>query len=57
VGSSFAYAFKKGIGNDFTSEVRKAWIEVYKIIAEVTDSHAYSRFDVSTYKNKKIYQH
>jgi hemoglobin-like flavoprotein len=46
VGNALLYALKKGIGNDFMSEVRKAWIEVYKIIAKVTGSHTYSSFDV-----------
>jgi hypothetical protein len=54
VGNGLLYALKKGIGNDFTSEVRKAWIEVYKIISEVTGSHTHSSLDISTYKNKKI---
>jgi nitric oxide dioxygenase len=41
------YTFEKGISNDFTPDVRKAWIVVYKIIAEVTGMNAYSNFDAS----------
>ncbi|AGH43959.1 hypothetical protein C427_1850 [Paraglaciecola psychrophila 170] len=40
------YALKKDIGNNFMSEVWKAWIEVYKIIAEVTGRYAYLMFDI-----------
>jgi hemoglobin-like flavoprotein len=57
VGNALLYALKKGLGNDFTTEVRNAWIEVYKTIAEVMRSHAYSKYDASTYKNTKAYRH
>jgi hemoglobin-like flavoprotein len=57
VGNALLYALKKGVGKDFTAEVKKAWIEVYKTIAEVMRSHAYTSFDASTYKNRKTYQH
>jgi hemoglobin-like flavoprotein len=57
VGNALLYALKKGLGNDFTAEVRNAWIEVYKTIADVMRSHAYSNYDASTYKNTKSYGH
>jgi hemoglobin-like flavoprotein len=57
VGNALLYALKKGLGNDFTAEVRNAWIEVYKTIADVMRSHAYSNYDASTYKNIKSYGH
>jgi len=57
VGNALLYALKKGLGNDFTTDVRNAWIEVYRTIAEVMRSHAYSSFDASTYQNTKTYQH
>ncbi|MFT6898524.1 MAG: hemoglobin-like flavoprotein [Paraglaciecola sp.] len=55
VGNALLYALKMGLGDDFTPEVKNAWIEVYKTIAQVMRSHAYSGYNASTYKNTKSY--
>ncbi len=57
VGNALLYALKMGLGDDFTPQVQNAWVQIYKTIATVMRSHAYSDFDTSTYKNTKTYRH
>ncbi len=56
VGNALLYTLKTGLGDAFTPELKQAWIAVYKTIADVMRSHAYSSFDASTYKNTRHYQ-
>jgi nitric oxide dioxygenase len=56
VGNALLYTLKTGLAADYTPELRAAWIEVYKTIAEVMRSHAYGNYDATTYKNTKHYR-
>lgn len=55
VGNALLFALKKGLGRDFTTETRDAWITVYKIIADTMRSRSYPNFNPSTYKNNRHY--
>lgn len=55
VGNALLFALKKGLGDDFTPDTKKAWINVYSTIANVMRSSAYPDFDQNTYKNTKAY--
>lgn len=55
VGNALLFALKKGLGADFTPEVKSAWIKVYEIIAEVMRSAAYPQYNANTYVNRKTY--
>ena len=57
VGNALIYALGQGLQEDFTDELKKAWITVYKIIAEVMRSAAYPKYNAETYSNKKRYRH
>jgi hemoglobin-like flavoprotein len=41
VGSALIYTLQKGLGDEFTDEVKKAWLSAYTMIAEVMISAAY----------------
>lgn len=55
VGNALLFALKKGLGSEFTPELRQAWITVYKIVADTMRSHSYPHFNPSTYRNMKHY--
>lgn len=55
VGNALLFTLGKGLGDDFTPEVRSAWVNVYKVIADVMRSTAYPDFDPTTYTNTKNY--
>lgn len=55
VGNALLYTLGQGLGDEFTPEVRQAWVTVYKVIADVMRSSAYPQFDPNTYKNRKYY--
>ena len=55
VGNALLFTLKTGLGKDFTPELRRAWIEVYKTIAEVMRSHAYPDYNAQAYKNNRHY--
>ena len=57
VGNSLIFALKTGLGDEFTPELKEAWIEVYTTIANVMRSHAYPNFDPNTFVNTKHYNH
>lgn len=57
VGNALIHALSVGLGDEFTDDVRAAWVEVYKIIAEVMRSAAYDDYDAATYSNTKQYNH
>lgn len=55
VGNALINTLAEGLGDAFTPECKKAWIEVYKTIALVMRSKAYPDFDPNTYRNTKQY--
>ena len=57
VGNALINTLAEGLGDDFSSECKAAWVEVYKTIALVMRAKAYPDFDAESYKNTKTYQH
>lgn len=55
VGNALLYALKQGLGSDFTSETRAAWIAVYTVIADTMRSRCYTDFNPKTFENTKHY--
>lgn len=55
VGNALLYALAQGLGDDFTDEVKQAWVALYRLVAQVMRSAAYSDFDPQTYRNNKNY--
>lgn len=55
VGNALLHALSVGLGDDFTPEVRTAWVEVYKIVANTMRSAAYPGFNPDTYENPLSY--
>ncbi|WP_026375793.1 globin family protein [Aestuariibacter salexigens] len=55
VGNALLYALSQGLGTDFNQEVRQAWVDLYKVIAEVMRSAAYPQYNASTFQNTKNY--
>ena len=41
VGNALLSTLKTGLGNDFTPELREAWVDVFRIMATVMKDHAY----------------
>ncbi len=41
VGNALLYALKIGLGEDWTPELRQAWVDVYRIIAKTMKDAAY----------------
>jgi len=56
VGNALLYTLKTGLGPAFTLELRKAWIAVYRTVAQVMRTQAYPQYDAKRYKNTKHYQ-
>ena len=42
VGNALLYTLKTGLGDAWTPELRQAWIEVYRAMAQVMKSHAHT---------------
>ncbi|ESP91075.1 MULTISPECIES: globin family protein [Pseudoalteromonas] len=42
VGNALLYTLKKGLGSDWNSELRQAWIDVFKVVATVMKNHAFN---------------
>jgi hemoglobin-like flavoprotein len=57
VGNALIFALKTGLGPAFTSELKDAWVAVYKLMADVMRAHAYPGFDPSSYTNTRRYNH
>ncbi len=57
VGNALIYTLKTGLGDQFTPELKQAWIDLYKVVADVMRSAAYPEYNPSTYKNTKHYDH
>lgn len=55
VGNALIQTLEAGLGDDFTPELRAAWVEVYRTMANVMRSKAYPGFDPDTFQNKKVY--
>lgn len=56
VGNALIYTLKQGLGDEFTFETRQAWIDLYKLVANVMRQHAYKDFDSKSFINQKRYQ-
>ena len=41
VGNALLYTLKQGLGEDFTKEVRQAWVDTFRLMATVMKKHAY----------------
>ncbi|MFY8274164.1 globin family protein [Pseudoalteromonas sp. SSDWG2] len=57
VGNALIYTLQTGLGDDFTPQTKQAWVNVYKLIADVMRSAAYPDFDANTFQNTKNYHH
>ena len=55
VGNALLFTLKQGLGEEFTSEHRKAWSDVFRLMANVMRQHSYADFDPQTFKNTKTY--
>ncbi|MBI3773151.1 MAG: hemin receptor [Gammaproteobacteria bacterium] len=55
VGNALLYTLKKGLGDEFTPELREAWISVFRLVANTMREHSYPSFDARTFKNMKRY--
>jgi hemoglobin-like flavoprotein len=55
VGNALIHTLKTGLGDAFTPELRGAWVEVYRTMADVMRGKAYPEFNAATYKNTKSY--
>jgi len=41
VGNALLFALKQGLGNDFTPELRQAWVDTFRLIATTMKSHSF----------------
>lgn len=41
VGNALLYALKQGLGDEFSPDVREAWVETFRIVSQTMKSHAY----------------
>jgi len=55
VGNALIFTLKTGLGEQFTPDLKQAWIETYKTMATVMRAAAYSSYDPATYRNHKYY--
>ena len=42
VGNALLSTLKQGLGDDFTPEVRQAWVEVFRVVANTMKAHSFS---------------
>ena len=57
VGNALIFTLRKGLGKEFTPELKRAWSETYKVMATVMRQAAYPSYDPKTFKNTKAYVH
>ncbi|NVK38997.1 MAG: hemin receptor [Gammaproteobacteria bacterium] len=55
VGNALIFTLKTGLGEQFTPDLKQAWIETYKTMATVMRAAAYNSYDPATYRNHKYY--
>lgn len=55
VGNALLFALKQGLGEEFTPQLRQAWIDTYQIMATVMRQAAYPSYNPDTYQNNKYY--
>jgi len=41
VGNALLFALKQGLGDDFTPDVREAWVETFRLVSQTMKSHVY----------------
>lgn len=56
VGNALLHTLKQGLGPAFTPEVRQAWVDVYRLIANTMREAAYPDFNPSTFRNTRQYR-
>jgi len=42
VGNALLYALQQGLGDQFTNEVRQAWVDVFRLVATTMKDHSFS---------------
>lgn len=42
VGNALLSTLKQGLGDDFTPEVRQAWVDVFRVVATTMKAHSFS---------------
>jgi len=42
VGNALLYALEQGLGDQFTKDVRQAWVDVFRLIATTMKDHSFS---------------
>jgi hemoglobin-like flavoprotein len=57
VGNALMKTLETGLADAFTSELRAAWVSIYKVMVTVMREAAYPSFNASTFKNTKRYNH
>lgn len=55
VGNALLYALKQGLGPAFTPEVRQAWVDLYRLVANTMREAAYPGFNAKTFRNTRRY--
>ncbi len=55
VGNALLYTLKQGLGDAFTPELREAWVNVYRLIANTMREAAYPGFNANSFTNNKQY--
>jgi hemoglobin-like flavoprotein len=55
VGNALLYTLKTGLGRSFTPDVRQAWVDLYRLVANTMREHAYPEFDPKTFRNTRRY--
>ena len=55
VGNALLYALRQGLGSGFTPEVRQAWVDLYRLVANTMRQHSYPGFDARTFRNRRRY--
>lgn len=55
VGNALLFALKQGLGSAFTPELRRAWTDVYQLVANVMRESAYPGFNPNTFRNTRRY--
>ena len=57
VGNALLFALSQGLGDEFSRELKSAWIDTYNLMATVMRQAAYPSFNPDTYANSKHYVH
>jgi len=56
VGNALLYTLKQGLGTAFTPELRQAWIDVYRLVANTMRESCYPGFNPNTFHNTRRYK-